>query len=236
MFEPHSKPDIDTTIIICGGIGNGSHSAYIRTFTLYAQSRGYRVVVLNHLGADYSIPLTAPRLFCYGNTEELATVVDFTEKTFSQSKLILVGFSMGGNIVLKYLGEEPSRQQKFLCAMSICQGYCAMKGYDSLLRTWRHWRRIYLRFMARGLKRTLNRHRDVLFCEEAHKRYGRLDVDAIFNAETLVDLDREYFSKMCGFKRVEDYYRWCSSANYLDKVCIKYLKKLFKESKSLNIY
>lgn len=39
------------------------------------------------------------------------------------TRLIGVGFSMGGNILLKYLGEAPERQTKFICAVSLCQGY-----------------------------------------------------------------------------------------------------------------
>ena len=37
--------------------------------------------------------------------------------------LIGVGFSMGANVLLKYLGEEPGRQRNFTCAVSVCQGY-----------------------------------------------------------------------------------------------------------------
>lgn len=41
----------------------------------------------------------------------------------NHQRLIGVGFSMGANILMKYLGEEPSRQELFECAVSVCQGY-----------------------------------------------------------------------------------------------------------------
>ena len=51
---------------VCPGIANSSESVYIRTFVDYAQNHGYRVIVLNHLGALKHVPLTAPRIFTYG--------------------------------------------------------------------------------------------------------------------------------------------------------------------------
>ena len=53
-------------MVICPGIANSSESIYIRTYIQYAQEHGFRVVVLNHLGALKNVPLTAPRIFTYG--------------------------------------------------------------------------------------------------------------------------------------------------------------------------
>jgi abhydrolase domain-containing protein 2 len=54
-------------MLICPGIANSSESLYIRTMVDYAQKNGYRVSVLNHLGALKDVPLTAPRIYTYGN-------------------------------------------------------------------------------------------------------------------------------------------------------------------------
>lgn len=43
------------------------------------------------------------------------------------SQFIAVGFSMGANIVIKYLGEHPDEQSRFIGAMSCCQGYDALE-------------------------------------------------------------------------------------------------------------
>ncbi|ETE65098.1 Abhydrolase domain-containing protein 2, partial [Ophiophagus hannah] len=67
LFEPltenSSKEDI--TMVICPGIANHSEKQYIRTFVDYAQKKGYRCAVLNHLGALPNIELTSPRMFTY---------------------------------------------------------------------------------------------------------------------------------------------------------------------------
>ena len=57
---------VDVTLVICPGIGNSSESMGIKSFSHLANSHGYKVAVLNHLGVIPSIPLTKPRIFSYG--------------------------------------------------------------------------------------------------------------------------------------------------------------------------
>uniref|UniRef100_A0A8C4THW4 Abhydrolase domain containing 2, acylglycerol lipase a n=1 Tax=Erpetoichthys calabaricus TaxID=27687 RepID=A0A8C4THW4_ERPCA len=125
LFESLSDhcTGVDVTMVICPGIGNHSEKHYIRTFVDYAQKQGYRCAVLNHLGALPNIELTSPRVFTYGCTWEFGAMVGYIKKTFPQTQLIVVGFSLGGNIVCKFLGENRTNQERVLCCVSVCQGY-----------------------------------------------------------------------------------------------------------------
>jgi len=58
--------DSRATLLVCPGIANSSESVYIRTFVYHAQQNGFRVAVLNHLGALDDIILTSPRIYTYG--------------------------------------------------------------------------------------------------------------------------------------------------------------------------
>ena len=58
-----------------------------------------------------------------GCTDDLHIVVKDVMCRFPKRKLIGLGFSMGANVLLKYLGEQPNRQSNFTFALSICQGY-----------------------------------------------------------------------------------------------------------------
>ncbi|NXU89339.1 ABHD2 lipase, partial [Xiphorhynchus elegans] len=129
LFEPRSEHCIgeDVTMVICPGIANHSEKQYIRTFVDYAQKNGYRCAVLNHLGALPNIELTSPRMFTYGCTWEFGAMVNYIKKTYPQTQLVVVGFSLGGNIVCKYLGESQANQERVLCCVSVCQGYSALR-------------------------------------------------------------------------------------------------------------
>jgi len=58
-----------------------------------------------------------------GETEEYGLMVDEMVAKYPASKFIAVGFSMGANIVVKYLGEHEETQSRFIGAVSCCQGY-----------------------------------------------------------------------------------------------------------------
>ena len=65
----------------------------------------------------------APRFPSYGGTGDITVMMDVLIDKYPDTKFIGVGFSLGANILLKYLGEQPLRQSHFLCAQSWCQGY-----------------------------------------------------------------------------------------------------------------
>lgn len=124
----------DLSIAICPGIGNTSESVYIRTFVHWAQCHGYRCAVLNHVGALSSVPVTSPRIFSYGNTSDFHEMVGNLTQRHPNTKIVCVGFSLGGNLVTKYMGESDREHPSHIIgAISVCQGYCATE-YVTLLK------------------------------------------------------------------------------------------------------
>ena len=87
----------------------------------------YRAAVLNHIGALNNVNITSPRIFNYGNTGDYHLMVAEILKRFPTTKVICVGFSMGANLVTKYLGEKYNHSQQIIAGISVCQGYDAKK-------------------------------------------------------------------------------------------------------------
>ncbi|XP_046543727.1 monoacylglycerol lipase ABHD2-like [Haliotis rubra] len=119
----------DLSMLVCPGIANSSENPYIRAFAAVAVRDGYRVAVLNHLGVLADQKLTSPRVFDYGSTTEFHHMVEDMMKMYPNSSFLAVGFSMGANIITKYLGEHPDNQKHFICGMSLCQGYDIARVY-----------------------------------------------------------------------------------------------------------
>ena len=82
---------------------------------------------MNHLALNVNqfslILFIVKPLYFSGGTEEYGKMVDEIRQLYPHTQLLAVGFSMGGNIVTKYLGEDESHQQKFILGMAVCQGY-----------------------------------------------------------------------------------------------------------------
>ena len=66
----------DITLTLAPGICNSSESVYIRRVVYHAQFQGYRVAVLNHVGALKCVPVTSPRIFNYGKMNLLKNFYD----------------------------------------------------------------------------------------------------------------------------------------------------------------
>ena len=116
----------DITIAIAPGICNSSESIYVRRVVYHAQFQGYRVSVLNHVGALKCVPVTSPRIFTVGNTDDYDAMVKDLLKRYPNTKIVCLGFSMGGNLVTKYLGER-AHGPEIVAGVSACQGYDALK-------------------------------------------------------------------------------------------------------------
>lgn len=118
----------DITVAICPGIANSSESVYIRTFVHLAQCNGYRCAVMNHIGALRTVQVTSTRIFTYGHTDDFAAMVEHLHQKYQQSRIVAVGFSLGGNLVTKYMGEvQKTKPNSVIGGISVCQGYNAVE-------------------------------------------------------------------------------------------------------------
>ncbi|TNN27571.1 Monoacylglycerol lipase ABHD2-A [Liparis tanakae] len=71
---------------------------------------------------------------------------------------MVVGFSLGGNIVCKFLGENRMNQERVLCCVSVCQGYSALRAQETFLQ-WDQFRRFYNFLMADNMKKIILSHK-----------------------------------------------------------------------------
>jgi len=220
LYQPieHHALNDDYTLAIAPGICNTSESVYIRRVVHLAQMHGYRVAVLNHVGALKCVPLTSSRMFTYGNTCDYDGMVQDLVKRYAGTKVICMGFSMGGNLVTKYLGEDRPRPKNIVAGISSCQGYDANKMMKNML-LYEGGRRLYLFAMTENMRYLMRRWQKQLFPEDLKREKGIVERD-IWSAATLYELDDAYSRKMADVESVEEFYRENSSCNYFDGVSV----------------
>ncbi|XP_020279159.1 abhydrolase domain-containing protein 2 [Pseudomyrmex gracilis] len=218
LYQPLTNGhEDDITIAICPGIGNSSESVYIRTFVHFVQCHGYRCAVLNHVGALSSVKITAPRIFSYGHTDDYSTMLQNLVEKHPNTKIVCIGYSLGGNLVTKYLAERGSNKMpNIIGGISICQGYNAIEGTKILL-DWQNFRRFYLYVMTESMKNLILKHKNMLLSEEMKQRWNLNERD-IISAATLPELDEAYTRKVHNFRSVQEMYTWSSCAFYLDNL------------------
>ncbi|KAF9088255.1 hypothetical protein BGX23_007541 [Mortierella sp. AD031] len=197
--------DSTPTLVLLHGLTGGSYESYIRALVdTMTKVYGYRCVVFNARGCA-NTQVTSPQLFSGGYTGDLDLVVRHLREVLPDSRMMGVGFSLGSNILMNYMGEQGDRCQ-FVAAMSVGNPF-DMLGSCLAIERGMFTRRVYAPAMGGNLKKVLLDHAD------AFKDTNIIDLDTV-RAEVvrMRQYDDQVTRKVYGYETVSQYYRDASSA------------------------
>ncbi|KAI8318905.1 AB-hydrolase YheT [Martensiomyces pterosporus] len=219
-YPKRSEDPADTTpiVVIMTGVGGSSYEYHIRCLAkaLADGPLKYRVVVMNHRGSGRT-PLTSPKLYNAYYTEDFRDIVKYIHSSYDQARLIGIGFSLGANLITKYLGEEGSK-----CLLSAGIAVCcpfdmSIAGRaldaDGFLNN-----NVFQPNLVATMKRLLKRNLDVIKTSEID-----YDLDKIMKVKRMSELDNLVTAKTYGFQDCWAYYDAASSTHYVDNIATPYL-------------
>lgn len=201
------KPSDHPTIIIWHGIEGSSEAVYMLATARKAFAAGFNVVRMNLRNCGDTEHLT-PTLYHGGLTEDLRAVVAELIEHDQLKKVFVVGFSLGGNMVLKLAGEygdDPPPALLGVCAVSPSVDLNA--SADLILKR-SNW--LYHQDFLRRLKGRISR-KQKLFPD-------RYDTSELRSIRTLREFDDRYTSRAHGFDGAADYYNRASSIRVVDRI------------------
>ncbi|KAJ2739481.1 hypothetical protein GGI20_006102, partial [Coemansia sp. BCRC 34301] len=113
----------DPLIVLIPGIGGGSYNYFVRSFAHFIGQPpyGYQVAVLHSRGCN-GVKLATPKSFHSGMTEDLREFMKYLVQVKPGTPTVGVGFSLGANVITKYVGEE-SDKCPFTAAISVCNPF-----------------------------------------------------------------------------------------------------------------
>lgn len=194
-------------VLVLHGLEGCSGSACVVECCRHLARAGMRPVALNFRSRGGE-PNRARRLYHSGETDDLAFVLDRLSRRAGDAPVGAVGYSLGGNVLLKYLGERGSGARRRLDAAAAVSVPYRLGA--SARRMDRGVGRLYGAYFLRSLRRTLRE-------KERHTPHD-YDVDRLDDVETLRQFDDAFTAPVHGFEDADDYYRRCSSARYLSDV------------------
>ncbi|KAJ8451085.1 hypothetical protein Cgig2_026894 [Carnegiea gigantea] len=97
-------PPLSPVLILLPGLTGGSDDTYVRHLLIKARKLGWRVVVFNSRGCGHS-PVTTPKFYSASFTGDLREVVEHVHCRYPKANVYAVGWSLGANILVRYLGE-----------------------------------------------------------------------------------------------------------------------------------
>lgn len=196
-------------VVLTHGLESSSSSKYICGMAAAFQRQGWHALAWNLRGCSGE----ANRLltsYHSGSTGDLETVINHIERTRDYDSIALVGFSLGGNITLKYLGDlanSPPQAIKAGVAFSVATDLAA-----SAIHLEKIDNRIY---MNRFLKTLTEKVRTKM--EQFPNRLSDQNLD---NMRTFREFDGAYTAPLNGFESAEDYWARCSCGSVLQDITI----------------
>lgn len=196
-------------VVVCHGLEGSSRSGYVLGVMARAHARGLAVAALNFRGCSGELN-RLPRLYHSGETADLAHAVERLIEERPRRRIGLVGFSLGGNVVAKYLGERGADVPENVRAAAVIsvpfqlEGCCdALDGPGALARMYR------TRFLRTLVPKAL---------AKARRFPGALDEARLARVRSLRDYDDAVTAPLHGFTGAADYYARSSSGPLLPGV------------------
>ena len=182
--------------VLCHGLEGDSSRPYMRGMARALSTAGWDVVCYNFRGCSGE-PNRSSRTYHSGATDDLREVLAHVMPEYGLT--VLVGFSLGGNLVLKYLGEEGAAAA-VAGAMAIS---VPVDLDDACARICRPSNRLYHDRFMRKLKKKIR--------TKAAAYPGTVDPAPLAGVRHLRAFDDAYTAPLHGFRDAADYYARCSS-------------------------
>ncbi len=197
-----SLPKSAPLLVILHGLEGSADSSYARMLLQAAFERDWRPCVLHFRDCgDYRNPL--PRRYHAGETGDVRHFLRRLHQQGQTGPIVAVGYSLGGNILLKYLGES-RKDARLHAACAVCVPLDLYKCAEALnIGFSRFYQRYLLKRMKSSVQRKFDRHT------------AAFDWQRAMQADTFAEFDDVVTAPLHGFANMNDYYDKCSSAQYL---------------------
>lgn len=199
------KKDSKKLIILSHGLEGNSQRSYIKGMANIFYNNGFDVLAWNFRGCSEEMNRTI-RFYHSGATDDLDLVVNHSISK-GYTEINLVGFSLGGNLTLKYLGEKASGLNPVVkkgVAFSV-----PLNLHTSCIEISKPSNWVYNKRFLNSLKeKVLNK----------SKQISELDPSALPLIKSLLEFDNNYTAPIHGFKDAIDYYEQCSSIRFIESI------------------
>ena len=203
----YSRVESERAVVVAHGLEGSTQRPYVLGMAKAFNEAGWDVVAWNFRGCSGE-PNRRLRTYHSGASEDLQAVMDHVLSHDGYRCIGLVGFSMGGNIVLKYLGERGDRVDGNVVAAAVFSVPCDLAS--AALRMGRPSNALYMQRFLRMLHDKIRAKMELF--------PGRIDDRGYERIRTFKEFDDRYTAPLCGFESAEDYWAKASSKPLLGAI------------------
>jgi predicted alpha/beta-fold hydrolase len=189
-------------VVVLHGLEGSSDSPYARGMLETIHAHGWRGAVMHFRGCS-GVPNRLPRSYHSGDTRDLEDVIQRLRERLDGPALAVVGYSLGGNVLLKWLGEQ-GQGAPIAAAVAVSVPYTLSLAADRL---------------GKGLSRIYQRHLIADLHAKLRRKFspgdGPIDLELAGSSRNFWEFDDRVTAPLHGFDGVHDYYTRSSSRQYL---------------------
>jgi len=202
-----SKIGSDTLVIAMHGLEGSSQSKYIISVINFLNAHKIDCVAVNFRGCSGE---DNNQLYSYnsGKTDDVDVIIKHLIANYAYKNIILLGYSMGGNITLKYLGESSLIPFEVKGAIAISVP-CDLKGSSYALSSWQN--SVYMNRFLKTLK-------EKTFLKLNNFPKNNINKEKVLNAKTFQDFDNAVTAPLFGYENAEEYWAKCSSKQFIPSI------------------
>lgn len=213
QIDPKKSND-KPIVLILHGLCGCSQSAYITTLQTLLNLKGIASVAMNFRGCsgDFNRLATA---YHSGISEDVGAVFSQLSLQYPEHSFVLVGYSLGANVILKYLGES-QRQENIKKAVAVSTPFSLTHCSHAMLSG---MSKIYGKYFVRRLSLEFKKK-----CEYFRASGNSVELERIESLGNLAgianiwEFDDKITAPLHGFADAEDYYERCSSNSFLSSI------------------
>jgi predicted alpha/beta-fold hydrolase len=195
-------------LVIFHGLEGSVRSPYADHLMCSAKARGWHAVTMHFRGCSGRVNRTH-RAYHSGDTADARYVFDWLQRQNPTKPVCTAGFSLGGNMLVKLLGETPQTRIHAAVATS-----APLALSPSSVRIDQGFSRIYRGHLLASLKRKVA----AKLATGMLKDFLRIDAEQLHAMRSFRDFDNEVTARLHGFADVDDYYESCSGLRFLPMV------------------
>ena len=205
----HQTPDMPA-LVIFHGLEGSSRSHYAQSVAQYFRARGW-ITVIAHFRGCSGFPNRMARAYFSGDSADIGFIFDTVRQRVPQAQWHAAGISLGGNAMLKYLGEREQEASWLQAAAAVSVPLDLVSCGRALSDTW-SGRHLYCRHFLRTMRpKVLNK---------ARRFPGTIDALRLAQVRTLREFDDLYTAPMHGYRNALDYWTRASSKPRLKTIAV----------------
>ncbi|MEO8340979.1 MAG: alpha/beta fold hydrolase [Nitrospirota bacterium] len=205
-WQPHRTAS--QTLVLVHGLEGSSESHYMHGIAAKAYRAGFNIIRMNQRTCGGTEHLT-PTLYNSGLSLDYKSIVNELAHVDGLDRIWLVGYSMGGNLILKAAGEAGSSEAALVGAIAVCPNIDPPKCVEALEQP-RNW--IYHRHFLVKLKARLRRKAALL--------PGKWDLTELEGVGRMSEFDDRYTAPDGGYASGTDYYNRVGACLVLDSITV----------------